>query len=122
MLHEGNIFFRQGYLNLLKNHSLLFQNALDYETFVKLLEIHMKPLQWKMNLDKVKKKFWRSTWLKKVNAMITNQTLYVHSLNDLSLNLPQTKILIDILLIDIHPYWRFSFWFPVASFHHSYTY
>ena len=65
-------------LNLMKKYSvtlLSFQNSLDYETFIKLVEIHKKEPTWKMYFEKIKKKMYNSSWVKKMNVMNKNKTL-----------------------------------------------
>ena len=53
----------------------VFQNSLDYETFVKLLEIHKKQLSWKMYFEKMKKTLCNYCWLEKLNVMSKNKSL-----------------------------------------------
>ena len=65
-------------LNLMKKYSvtlLSFQNSLDYETFIKLVEIHKMEPTWKMYFEKIKKKMYNSSWVKKINVMNKNETL-----------------------------------------------
>ena len=53
----------------LQNEIAFFQNFLDYETFVKLLEMHKKQPTWKMYLEKMKKKFNDLSWLTMMNNL-----------------------------------------------------
>lgn len=60
-------------LNLMKKYSvtlLSFQNSLDYETFVKLVQLRKKQPTWKMYFEKRKKKLSNITWLKKANETL----------------------------------------------------
>ena len=77
MLHEGNHSSIQVFktLNLMKKCLVLFQNYLDYETFVKIVEIHKNQPTWKMYFEKIKKKLCSFSWLKKVNVMSKKETL-----------------------------------------------
>ena len=54
---------------------VLFQNSLDYETFVQLVEIHNEQPTWKMYFEKMKKKLCNLSWLKKDNVMSNNETM-----------------------------------------------
>ena len=53
----------------------IFQNSLDYETFVKLEEILKKQPTWKIYFEKMKKNLCNFSWLKKENVMSKNETL-----------------------------------------------
>ena len=59
----------------MENNFDVFQNFLDYETFVKLLEIHKKQPTWKMYVEKMKKKINDLSWQTMMNVSSKHEIL-----------------------------------------------
>ena len=59
----------------MENNFDVFQNFLDYETFVKLLEIHKKQPTWEMYIEKMKKKINDLCWQTMMNVLSKHEIL-----------------------------------------------